>query len=118
MTNNPEMAISRGRRMLAAGGMMLLCGMSVACSSSPQAKETKYLSRGESLREKKDYSRALLEFKNASLAMPKDAESYYQMGITYLATGSLGDVMVRFCACTMPVNIQTANAGPDAHAAR
>jgi putative PEP-CTERM system TPR-repeat lipoprotein len=74
--------------MLAAGATMVLYGMSVACSSSPQARETNYLRRGEAFREKKDYSRALLEFKNASLAMPKDAEPYYQMGIAYLAAGS------------------------------
>src|ERR1035438_4046578 len=89
MTRTPEMAILRGLRTLAAGAMLVLYGMSVACSSSPQAKETKYLRRGEALREKKDYSRALLEFQNAARAMPKDAEPYYQMGITYLATGSL-----------------------------
>lgn len=89
MTRTREITISRAFRMSAAGAMMLLCCMSVACSSSPQAKETKYLRRGEALREKKDYPRAFLEFRNASVAMPKDAEPYYQMGITYLATGNL-----------------------------
>jgi tetratricopeptide (TPR) repeat protein len=69
--------------------MMLLYGMSVACRTSPEAKEAKCLRRGQSLLEKKDYSRALLEFRNASQAMPKDAEPYYQMGIASLAAGNL-----------------------------
>jgi tetratricopeptide (TPR) repeat protein len=88
MNPTPETP-SRRISLLAAVAAMLLYGMSVACSSSPQAKEAKHLRRGEALFQKKDYLRALLEFKNASGAMPKDAEPYYQLGITYLA---LGDV--------------------------
>jgi len=38
---------------------------------------------------KKDYSRALLEFKNASGVMANDAEAYYQMGLAYLALGNV-----------------------------
>src|SRR5580698_8655386 len=74
---------------VASASLVVLSALAAACSTSPQAKEAKYLRRGQSFVEKKDYSRALLEFKNASLAMPKDAEPYYQMGITYLATGSV-----------------------------
>lgn len=65
--------------------------MFAACAISPQAREAKYLGRGEALLEKKDYSRALLEFKNASRAMPADAEPLYQMGLAYLAAGSPGN---------------------------
>ncbi len=78
-------------RGYAAAAMLIFYGMSAACSSSPQAKEAKYLKRGAAQREKKDYSRALLEFKNASLAMPKDAEPYYQIGLTFMATGSFAN---------------------------
>ena len=69
--------------------MVVLVGLSVACSSSPQSQEARYLSRGEALRAKKDYSRALLEFKNASRLMPKDGEPRYQEALTYLAMGDL-----------------------------
>ena len=89
MTRTPEALILHGLQRLAAGAVLVLYAMSVACSSSPQAKEAKYLRRGEALRDRKDYSRALLEFRNASLALPKDAEPLYQMGITYLATGNM-----------------------------
>src|ERR1700678_1886432 len=91
MTTSTEIGVSRLLRLLAAGAMVVLYSLSLGCSSSPQAKEAAYLRRGEALRDKKDYSRALLEFKNAALAMPKDAEPYYQIGITYLASGSPGN---------------------------
>ncbi len=92
MTSELEVSILRGLRMFAAAAVAVLYLTSVACSS-PQTKETKYLRKGEALREKKDYGRALLEFKNASTAMPKDAEPYYQSGLTYLEMGNLADGM-------------------------
>lgn len=57
------------------------------CQTSPQAKEAKFLKRGEALAAKKDYSKAILEFRNAAAAMPKDAEPPYQIGLAYLASG-------------------------------
>jgi tetratricopeptide (TPR) repeat protein len=59
------------------------------CNTSPQAKEARYLKRGEALVAQKDYSRALLEFRNASTAVPKDAEPFYQMGLAYLGSADL-----------------------------
>jgi tetratricopeptide (TPR) repeat protein len=53
------------------------------CNTSPAAKEATALKRGKALLEKKDYARALLQFKTASQAMPNDAEPYYQMGLAY-----------------------------------
>ena len=52
----------------------------IGCSTSPQAKEAKYLKKGEVLMEKKDFPRALLEFRNAARAMRTDAEPQYQIG--------------------------------------
>ena len=43
---------------------------------------------GAALLAKKDYGRAALEFRNAVKVMPKDAEPYYQLGLTYLASGN------------------------------
>ena len=37
---------------------------------------------------KKDYGRALLEFRNATRVMPKDAEPQYQLGLAFLASGN------------------------------
>lgn len=80
------MILTTNRLRVVAGVAMVIC---LACNTSPQAKETKYLRRGVGLFEKKDYSRALLEFRNATAVMPSDAEPYYQQGVTYLAMGNL-----------------------------
>ncbi len=82
------MIISRFRPLLVSGALVGLYCLSSGCNTSPQAKEANSLRRGKGLRDKKDYSRALIEFKNAANAMPKDAEPYYQLALTYLAAGS------------------------------
>src|SRR4029077_10755937 len=60
----------------------------VGCNRSPQAKEAQYLKRGIAQAAKQDYGRAVLEFRNAIKVLPQDAEPHYQLGLTYLATGS------------------------------
>jgi tetratricopeptide (TPR) repeat protein len=59
------------------------------CARTPEAKEARFLANGKKHMEKKDYPRAVLEFKNAARAMPKDAEPYYQLGLASLASGDL-----------------------------
>src|SRR5262245_35108371 len=59
------------------------------CARSPREKAAQYLQRGQSMMERKDHTRAILEFKNAAREMPKDAEPQYQLGIAYLATANL-----------------------------
>lgn len=59
------------------------------CNRSPQAQEGNYLRRGSALLQKKDYARALLEFKNASAIAPRDAEPFYQSALAYLQMGNL-----------------------------
>jgi len=44
----------------------------------------------------KDYSRALLEFKNASQAMPKDPEPIYQSGVVYLEAQQIPSAVAAF----------------------
>jgi len=68
----------------------------IACIASPQAKEAKYLERGQANMAKKDYARALLEFRNATVAIPSDAEPYYRMGLAYLASRNLRDAANSF----------------------
>jgi putative PEP-CTERM system TPR-repeat lipoprotein len=65
---------------------ILLCS---GCATSPQAKEAKSLAAGKRFLAKKDYQRATLEFKNAIAAMPRDAEPYYQIGLTFAGTRDL-----------------------------
>lgn len=54
------------------------------CAGSPEARRDKFLSRGKVFTEKREYNRALLEFKNAAKVAPNDPEVYYQMGIAYI----------------------------------
>src|ERR1017187_10164108 len=56
-----------------------------ACTQSPQVKEARYLEKGKKEFEKKNYAIAVLHFKNAIAAQPRDAEPYYQLGLTLLA---------------------------------
>jgi tetratricopeptide (TPR) repeat protein len=67
--------------------LLCLLMMAVGCRTSPSSKEATYLRRGEALHAKKDYPRALLEFRNAATAMPRDAEPHYRMGLTLLESG-------------------------------
>jgi tetratricopeptide (TPR) repeat protein len=71
-------------------GGVLLIAVLISCGQSPEARRDKYLARGKALVEKKEFSRAILEFRNAVQAMPKDAEPYYQMA---MAAATAGDVV-------------------------
>jgi tetratricopeptide (TPR) repeat protein len=66
----------------------VICGASLllaaGCARSPQAKEARFMKRGQELMAKKDFTRAILEFRNAAQAMPHDAEPYYNLGLAYL----------------------------------
>jgi Flp pilus assembly protein TadD len=66
------------------------------CQTSPQQKYAKYMKRGQELLAKKDYRRAILEFRNAVGQAPKDAEPYYQMGLASLATGDVRGALMAF----------------------
>src|SRR5690348_3938793 len=57
------------------------------CRMSPEAKEARFLRRGQVLMAQKDYHRAILEFRNAATVRPSDAEAYYQLGMAYLISG-------------------------------
>ena len=57
----------------------------MGCGRTPEVKLSRHLQEGKEFLAKKDYPRAILQFKNAAKAMPKDAEPYYQLGITAIA---------------------------------
>jgi tetratricopeptide (TPR) repeat protein len=70
-------------RFLAAALLFL-----TSCSTSPQAREAKYMTKGEQYVAARKYREAAIEFKVASQNMPKDAEPQYQLGMTYLKGGN------------------------------
>src|SRR3954454_4717091 len=76
-------------RIKPAGCALLILLLASACARSPESRRDQHLARGKVLVSKKDYARALVEFRTAMQAMPNDAEPYYQIALTSL---SLGDV--------------------------
>ncbi len=67
--------------------LLLIVVVLFGCSRAPEAKAAKFLESGKKYLEAKDYTRAILQFKNAAKAKPSDPEPYYQAGLAYLATG-------------------------------
>src|ERR1700726_2679896 len=64
-----------------------------SCNSSPRARRDRYMASGKMLMEKKDYRRAVLEFRNALKAEPRDAEVYYQMALADLGASDTGEAV-------------------------
>src|SRR5579862_9045989 len=90
----------RNARYSAASLCILMVLAASACRTSPEAKEAKFLKRGQALLAQKDYSRALLEFRNAAGAMPKDAEPHYRMGLVYLESRDAANALRAFLKAT------------------
>src|ERR1039458_9889696 len=102
MSTRPEL------RLLALVAVVALA--SIACRISPEARAAKHLKMGQGLVAKKDFSRAILEFRTAVEAMPKDAELHYQLGLAYLgATNYRGAVGEFQRAAQLNPNHQRAN---------
>jgi tetratricopeptide (TPR) repeat protein len=56
----------------------------IACSQTPRAKELRFLDKGHKEFNKKNYSAAMLHFRNAIAAQPLDPEPYYQLALVHL----------------------------------
>lgn len=59
----------------------------LAACRTPEQKKARFLSVGKQLLKKKDYQRAVLQFKNAVQLGPKDAAAHYGLAQAYLALG-------------------------------
>jgi putative PEP-CTERM system TPR-repeat lipoprotein len=79
--------------------VIMLCAG--ACSNtSPEVRKQRALDRAKHHMTAKDYARAVLEFKNAAQADPRDAEVHYQMGLAYLETKDLRSAVKSFQRAT------------------
>jgi tetratricopeptide (TPR) repeat protein len=74
--------------------------LAVGCTRSPEARKAKYLAAGKVQLEKKDYERALLEFRNASQVDAKDAEPHYQAALAYIGMGDWGNAATQLLKAT------------------
>src|ERR1017187_5470588 len=86
------------QRVLFRSGVAILALS--ACTQSPQAKEAKYLEKGRKEFEKKNYAVAVLHLKNAMVAQPRDAEPYYQLGMTQMAVNDVNSAAAYFRKAT------------------
>jgi len=64
----------------------------VACDS-PEEKENKYISRGDSFFEQQDYVRARLEYRNAARISPADPKILYKLGLVDEMQGNIGSAL-------------------------
>jgi putative PEP-CTERM system TPR-repeat lipoprotein len=67
---------------------------SVGCTRSPQAKEAKFLKRGNTYLEEKDYQRAIIEFRNATNVNANDAEAFYRLALAYWSAGRFNEAYI------------------------
>jgi tetratricopeptide (TPR) repeat protein len=69
--------------------LLLLLPFLIGCNRSPEARRNAYLAKGKALAEKQDYSRAILEFRNAAQLKPDDPNTLYELGVAYLGAQDL-----------------------------
>ena len=77
--------MSRVSKLLLA---VLCASLFIGACSKPQEKAQRYIESGKQFAAKKDYTRAILQFRNAIRAVPKDPEAHYQLALTYLEMGN------------------------------
>jgi tetratricopeptide (TPR) repeat protein len=85
--NNMHDAITRPSHRRRAAFVSALVGLFLLFGGcSREEREARYLASGKKMMEKNDYSRAIIQFKNAANMMPKDAEAHYRLALAYLAS--------------------------------
>lgn len=81
--------MNRRVRFLALPIAAVLLAICLGCATSPQAKEARFLKRGNALLDKKDYRQAVLEFASAAQLNPKNAETFYRLGLAQWGAGRI-----------------------------
>jgi tetratricopeptide (TPR) repeat protein len=69
--------------------LLVLLTVCAACSQSAGAKKARFMESGRRLYDQGDYSRAVIEWKNAEALANGDPEPDYWLGMGYLAVGNL-----------------------------
>jgi Tfp pilus assembly protein PilF len=73
---------------------------SAGCARSPETRKQQALERGKQRLASKDFARAVLEFKNAAQAAPRDADVHYQLGLAYIGTQDIPSAVASFRTAT------------------
>ena len=64
---------------------LLTAALLAGCGLSPDARRNKFLARGQGFYRSHDYTRAVIEFRNALGVKPKDPVVLYNLGLSYSA---------------------------------
>src|SRR5882762_8768508 len=90
----------------ASATLLIALGLAGCGVFSPRTEAT-FLKKGRDRLAAKDYSRGLLEFRNARKLAPQDGEPHYQIGLTYLAAGDFRSAVdsLRKCLSVSPQHI-------------
>jgi tetratricopeptide (TPR) repeat protein len=78
---------------LVAAVLLAATSLLAGCRQNPRQREATFLQKGRSYAEQGDYSRAILEFRNAAAVMPGDPEPYYQIGLADLKSNNVREAI-------------------------
>ena len=91
--------------------LLILASAFSGCGRSPEARRNRYLEAGKKMLAQKDYDRAIIEFKNAVSAMPKDPESHYQLAVASVATGKVANLQTAILSLRRALELDPKHAG-------
>jgi cytochrome c-type biogenesis protein CcmH/NrfG len=78
---------SWSRRAVSLVLVPFLLLLAYGCKGDPQAKKAAHRQKGEAYVAQEKYPEAIIEFRNAIKADPKDAQPYYKLALVYLKQG-------------------------------
>lgn len=76
--------------------LVLMTLLSIGCSQNPEKKAAKHLKKGEEYVKASKYREAIIEFKDALQATPKNAQAHYQAGLVYIRLGGMSNLQTAF----------------------
>ena len=99
----------RGRRpnALVAAAVAAVCLLAPACGRDPEVLTQQYLAEGHALLRDKQYSDAIIQYRNAVGASPKSGEAHQALAEAYAAAGNMRQAFPEFiqAADLLPGNI-------------
>jgi Tfp pilus assembly protein PilF len=72
-----------------AAGIAIIAVLFLSGCANPAEKRARFVETGKRFLDKKDYARAILQFRNAIQVAPKDAEGHYELALAYLGLGGI-----------------------------
>jgi tetratricopeptide (TPR) repeat protein len=76
-------------RVRTGAALLLTCLLWAGCGRSPAAREAAFVEKAKRYMTQKDYGRAAIELQNATKLNAKDAQAWYQLGLTYLGMNNV-----------------------------